>query len=311
MQDVVTYNVTDAAIAEMKSQYMGLVVKDLNDDRGLAEVHRARMIVKGKRVDVEKRRIVALLTTIETHLENEENKVTQEKARIKAEIERKAQETAQRRIDSMARVGVSLPFLQAKDMAESDFSAILKEATEAWESEQVRIAEEKRKADAQAAADKKAREEEAAKLAAERAEIERIRAEEQRKRMIEEEKQRAERNKIEAERREVENARRKIEHEAAVEQAKKEATEKALKDAAEKAEREAREKAEAEQKVKDEAARQERIKPVKIKLLHYAERIIEVAQPDITTEPAKTIIEETQRRLFAIKKYIIKAAQDL
>lgn len=53
---IVEYNVTDAAIAEMQSRFMALTVKGLDDNKGLAEVHKARMVVKGKRIEVEKRR---------------------------------------------------------------------------------------------------------------------------------------------------------------------------------------------------------------------------------------------------------------
>ena len=87
-------DITDAAIAEMSTLYMGLAITDLEDKEQFDAVHSARMVVKGKRVEVEKKRkelkadaiawgkkvdteakrIFGKLEPIETHLINEENK---------------------------------------------------------------------------------------------------------------------------------------------------------------------------------------------------------------------------------------------
>jgi hypothetical protein len=329
--NVVEYNVTDAAIAEMKSQYMGLVVKDLQDEKGLAEVHRARMVVKGKRVDVEKRRkelkadalawgkkvdsetnrIFGLLEPIETHLTKEEEKITKERKRIEDEKERKAQELAQSRVDALAKVGVSLPFLQAKFMIQADFEITLKEATEAYEAEVARKADEARKEAELLEAEKMARAVELARISKEQKRIDDEFAEIARVRRLEEDRQRAERDKIETERREVENARRKVEHEAAVERAKKEAAENAIREAKEQAEREAREKAEAEQQSKAEADRKEALKPDKDKLIFYANKLTSFVAPLVNAKEAEEIIREAEKRLLAVNRYIIKAAQEL
>ena len=53
-EQVVEYNITDAAIAEMESLYMGLAITDINNKKEFDVVHSARMVVKGKRVEVEK-----------------------------------------------------------------------------------------------------------------------------------------------------------------------------------------------------------------------------------------------------------------
>jgi len=102
---VVKYDVTDLAITKMKTDFMALTVKDLDDEAGCTQVHEARMVVKnhrvavekkrkdlkagalewGRKVDSEAKRITALLEPIETHLQTEEDKVTKEKERIKAE----------------------------------------------------------------------------------------------------------------------------------------------------------------------------------------------------------------------------------
>jgi len=50
------YKITDAAIAKIKADYMSLVVKNPQDVEGYEQVHRARMDVKNRRVDIEKTR---------------------------------------------------------------------------------------------------------------------------------------------------------------------------------------------------------------------------------------------------------------
>jgi hypothetical protein len=105
MTQIVQYNVTDAAIEKMKSEYMALTVTGLDDEIGFKQVHEARMIVKSHRVEVEKtrkglkadalewgkkveaeaKRVTALLEPIETHLQTEEEKITKEKERIRQE----------------------------------------------------------------------------------------------------------------------------------------------------------------------------------------------------------------------------------
>jgi hypothetical protein len=102
---VVEYNVTDAAIAEMSDMYLGLVITDIDDKEQFSAVHSARMVVRGKRIEVDKRRkelkadalawgkkvqgkanhIFELLEPIETHLKKEEGKVQAEKDRIESE----------------------------------------------------------------------------------------------------------------------------------------------------------------------------------------------------------------------------------
>ncbi len=330
MAQIVEYNVTDAAIEEMKNRYMALTVSGLDDKKGFSEVHEARMVVRGKRIEVEKkrkelkadalkwgqkvdaeaRRITKLLEPIEEHLTIEEEKITKEKERIKAEEERRRNEIAQDRVNQMAKFGKVFPFSEAISMSEGDFFAKITIAKAEYETEQARIAEEKRIEAERRAFEKKARDEEAARLAAERAEIERMRAEESAKRKAEQDRLAAERAKIEAERKAVENARREQERIIELERAKKEAAERAVKEAAEKAAREAKERAEAERLAKEEEARQESIRPDKEKLLAYARAVISIASPEFSNEQARAIFSEVQKRLLAVNRYIVKSAQD-
>ena len=104
-KQVVEYSITNAALAEMKEMYMPLVITDLEDKEQFDAVHSARMVVRGKRIEVEKKRvelkadalawgkkvqseanrIFALIEPIESHLMSEEKKAEIEKQRIEDE----------------------------------------------------------------------------------------------------------------------------------------------------------------------------------------------------------------------------------
>ena len=347
--DVVEYSVTDAAIAKMEADYMGLTINGLNDKAGFAMVHSARMDVKNKRLAVEKRRkelkadalawgkkvdgraneIFSKLAPIEEHLDAEEGKITKEKARQEAEAKRIKEVQAQERVDQMASVGVSLAFLQAMEMNEDHFRQRLAVATEEYAREQARIADEKRKEAERLEAERKSREEESKRIASERAELERIRAEEnakrkeqeailraerealEAKRREEEARARAERESIEAERRKVEDARREQEHREAVAKAEKEAAERSIRESKERAEREAREKAEAEAAAKAEAERQDRLRPDREKLQVWAASLLDVSCTTPESPEAKAIVTEARKRLVSLNRYIVNAAQEL
>lgn len=115
------FNVTDAAISELATQYMPLIVKGIDDKDGLKIVNAARKVVKGYRIDVDKRRkelntdalafqrrineeakrITALLEPIENHLAAEEKKIDDEIERIKLEKERAEAARFQARVISL------------------------------------------------------------------------------------------------------------------------------------------------------------------------------------------------------------------
>lgn len=85
---LITFSVSDAAIAQLAAEYMPLKIIDINDAAGFKRVHDARMNVKEKRVLVEKtrkelkadalefgrkvdgeaKRLTSLLEPIESHL---------------------------------------------------------------------------------------------------------------------------------------------------------------------------------------------------------------------------------------------------
>jgi hypothetical protein len=121
-KQLVTYDITDAAIHQMEQAYMGYTIMGLEDKEGFDMVHEARMVVKGKRIEVEKRRkelkadalawgrkvdseakkIFKKLEPIETHLKAEEDKITEEKRRIKEEKRKSVRSRRNFRPESMS-----------------------------------------------------------------------------------------------------------------------------------------------------------------------------------------------------------------
>jgi DNA repair exonuclease SbcCD ATPase subunit len=120
----VDLTIGDDAIAEMAEKYLVLTVQDVNDKPGLAAVHEARRVVKRTRVEIEKtrkglnedalawqrtvnteaKRLTALLTPIENHLEHEEGIVAREKERLRAEEEAKRLQAEKKARDEAAAI---------------------------------------------------------------------------------------------------------------------------------------------------------------------------------------------------------------
>ena len=161
-QSVVEYNVTDAAIADMESIYMGLSIDDLENKEQFDSVHSARMVVKGKRVEVEKRRkelksdaiswgkkvdseakrIFGKLEPIETHLQDEENKVINEQKRIKAEADEAERKMVQERVDDLFLFNVVISLFDAASLTDAEYADALDQAAEAYHAEHNRKAKE-------------------------------------------------------------------------------------------------------------------------------------------------------------------------
>jgi len=188
------FNITDAAIAEMKAQFLPLKIEGLEDKEGYKKVHEARMIVKGKRIEVEKRRkelkadsiafgkavegeakrIFTLLEPLEKYLTDQEEAIDNEKERIKQEKVRVEQIKLQTRNNALYSLGarfdgsyfiVGAVFIDSAkliDYSDEEFQAIIDKAT-------VEFNKEKALKDAEAARIKA----EDAKRKAERLELDR------------------------------------------------------------------------------------------------------------------------------------------
>jgi hypothetical protein len=325
-QAVVEYNVTDAAIAKMENQYMGLTITGIDDEDGFKAVHDARMIVKGhrvavekkrkelkadalawgKKVDAEAKRIKGKLEPIESHLIAQEKIVADEKKRIKEAEEEKQREIIQNRVDLLGTFNKHLPFFDVASMSNDEWDACLKSAKSEYDAEQERFEKER----LERAAEEK-------RISDERAELDRLR-EEQKKRDA---AAKAEQDRIAKEQAEKEAAlqaeRDKLEAEKKAEQDRKdqEELEKRLAaEAKEKAEREVKEKAELEENERiareKEKARQESLRPDKEKLLAFAQFLQEgITYPELKSPEANTIRANAAEQIFDIGEEIIQAIE--
>ena len=313
--EVIKYSINEAEIAKMSDIYMGLTVKSLDDSEGLSAVHSARMVMVKHRTSIEKlrkssnenaqafiknnnnnaKKLLVLLEPIEMHLKNEEGKVEAEKARIKAEADRIEKEKIQARVDALFAVNVVLPFMDVATMTDEEYEDKLILATDAYRTEQQRIAEEQR-----------IKKEEEAKLAIERAEIERIKAEQEVRAKEQAEREEA----LKAQERAVEDAKRKeIERQEQIAWQAHESERLRIlaeADAAEKIEREAREKREREQSELAEQKRQAELAPDKEKLLLFADKIQALTEGNLSlkSKKARSVFSDTIKAILGAAEYI-------
>jgi hypothetical protein len=275
------FNVPDAAIAQMADEYLPLKIVDVNDAAGFKAVHEARMVVKNKRVEVEKvrkdlkadaleygrkvdaeaKRITAMLEPIETHLTAEEEAYQAEKERIKNAARLRAEAEARAKAEAEA----------ARIKAEQDA-----------ENERLRVEREKLEAERAAIeAERKAAQE---KIDAERRLMEAKQAAEQ-------EKLNAERRAIEAEQKRIADAEAARVRAEEMEKAKAEAAERAKKETEARIAREA-----AEAKAKAEAAeaaeiRRNALRPDREKLAAVSAAVKAIEIPSVSVDATDAATE--------------------
>lgn len=163
---LIEFSKSDAAIALMAEKFLPLTLANPTDAKGFGVIHEARMLVKTKRVEIEKKRVelkadalafgrqvdseakrlTALVEPIESHLADQEKIFTDERDREKREAEAKRQLELQKRIDDLDAIGAMINPAIIVAMTEAEYanffqaeSARLKAAKDA--------AEAKRKAD--------------------------------------------------------------------------------------------------------------------------------------------------------------------
>lgn len=336
--DVVKLNITDAAISQMREDFMPLRIDGVNDKAGLRKVYESRQIVKKTRVGVvkyadelkeqaiiwqnkvntEKNRVVDKLKEIEEHLQKEEDRIAEEKERIQKEIEEKENARIQDRIDQLAVYGFGIDYTTIKSIDNETFQTILNNAKIEFAKEQEAKAEAERLA-----------KEEAARLRAEREELEKLRSEAAKAQAIidsenerirnenlaKERAIREEREKIEAEKKAIElqkqkDAEEKIRAEQ-IEKAKAEATERARLEAIAEAMRAEEDKIAAERLAKIEEERQAALRPDKEKLQAFANTLSTLAIPTVSNEPAQLIVNDIQVMIDKMKAHILKKIKDL
>lgn len=145
MQDLITYSVTDAALSEMRSKYIGLRVCGLDDAEGYAQCKVARDIVRktrlsveerrkelkaeslifGKAVDSEARRIFEKIEEVEGHLVGQLRIVDDEKKRLEDEAIRKAKERIDQRAAQLIAFGAAFNLDEVSKMTDEAFDDLL------------------------------------------------------------------------------------------------------------------------------------------------------------------------------------------
>lgn len=134
------FDITDAVIESMKDQFLPMKINGIEDDNGYRQVNKARLFVKNKRVEIEKRRkelkadsleygrridaqakyLTELIAPIELHLEKEQDAVDKERERTKI---RKAREAAlPERINKLAELGVFITDEELMVMDDLEFN---------------------------------------------------------------------------------------------------------------------------------------------------------------------------------------------
>jgi DNA repair exonuclease SbcCD ATPase subunit len=302
LDSTITYPVALDAIEKLEAEYMPLAVGGIDDRKGLAAVKNARQDVKSKRVAVEKRRkelkagaldygrkvdsaariLTERLRPIEDHLQIEEKKIADEKARLKREAEEVTRRKIEERISKLDAVGCHIPTLQIEVMSDDEFETALNNALNEHQRKLDEAAEQKRLAEEEA----KRQRLEAEKLAAERESLEAQRRE------LEEARQKAD-----AEKRRIEEQQREIERQKELEKAKVAAAEQARQDEITRQKREA-EEAERKRKAKEaERKRQEALKPDREKLLLVADRVMAIEIPDMSTDDGTKLMVRVRAAL--------------
>lgn len=266
----VRYSIADDAIAEMREQYFPLTAdtKDGYEEVRIAiaktrtlrgEIEERRVSLKadalawGRKVDSEAKRLTGLLLEIEEPLKAKKLAVDDAKERA-----RKAKEEEERR------------------KVEAEIEAKREAERQRMAEEQARLAEERKKFEAERAAEAAKQKAERDRIEAEqRAERERLAAE----RAKVEAEQKAERDRIDAERRQMEAERARL----AKEESERQAAILAEKEAAARAERE---------RFAQEAAkkREEGLRPDVEKLATFAGVLRKIQLPDVESAEAKRLL---------------------
>lgn len=312
------YDTTDAAIATLRQQYMALTIKGLDDKDGFDQVHKARMNVKTKRVQVAKRgkelredavafqkavlteekRIIGLLEPIEDHLSDEESRVEQERSRIKAEAEAKEATRIQARVNRLFSLGCRFdgmsysygqliaPQALVKSCTDEQFETFIGVIQDAINQESTKKAEEERERREEADRIKKVAEEQ---------EKERRRLAEEAKR-LNDEKDRLERDRIAAAHKIIQEEKAKAREEE-LRIAREEAAEKARLAEQERIRIQAEEKARKEEAARIRAERKAARRPDKEKLIAYVDSIMSIPAPELKTEDGNVAWQEISQKL--------------
>jgi len=318
------------AIKKMEDKFLPLKIKDHEDKEGYAKVHAARMNVKNKRVEVKKikaklkeesiaynhvvdgvtNRLINLLQPIEDTLKEREKVVDDKKAEILEAKKRAQKEKLQRRVNALNVVKAAFFVADIEGLSDEDFDDTLRDATEAFDAENRRIAEQEAKDKEEKGRLEKQRIEQE-RVAKEQADREaKIKADQEardaefkaqqdeiaKKQADKEAELKAKQDKIDADKKALDDAKTKEEadkkHAIEIEKAKKEAAAKAKREEKEAAERKEKKRLEDEKKAKAKAERIERLKPDKEKIVGFVEAVSSLSVPELKSEEAKAVMAD-------------------
>lgn len=338
---LIQFDVSEAAIAELRDKYLTLKIDGVNDKKGYADVHEARMVVRstraavektrvklkadalefGRKVDTEAKRLTALLDPIYDHLDAEQTAIDEAKEKAKREAEEAKRAKLQARLDALREVNCIANSLTVEAMTDEQFKEALDDATAGFEeakkrkaeqeAELARLAEERKRREAEEAEARRKAEAEAAER---RKQEEAALAKERERLAAIEREQAAERTKIEEERRKVERekARQEAAERARVESerrhAEQQAREKAEAEARAAREKAEREAAEARAKAEREAAEAARIKaeqerPHRERMVAVADAVDAIQVPDgPLSQSVCGVLQDAARRIRTIAK---------
>jgi hypothetical protein len=142
---LIKFDITDSVINQLEQDFMPLKVDGIEDKDGLKKVHDARMVVKGLRVDVQKREkelkaealawnrkvgadaksIYVKLEPIETHLKTEEDSVKKALEEIEKKKEQEREAAVKMRMDRLIAVGVSMAYTDVATMEDEEFEIFM------------------------------------------------------------------------------------------------------------------------------------------------------------------------------------------
>lgn len=344
---VVSYSVTDAAITEMSEMYLPLAITDPEDKEQFDAVHSARMVVRGKRIEVDKRRkelkagalaygrevqskanhIFELLEPIETHLKNEEGKADAEKERLETirinaiqdDLSGWASNFSSLTIDtSVDELRLAIKVFEAWEISPETYFEF---TTDAYKMRDEGLSLGNQMLETRERLD---REEAERKAESERLALERKRQEEEAAKLKEQANRIAEvQRKMDSDRaivhaaikdeRDALEAEKKAEQEKKDrEQFEKEAKEQAEKDAKEAAEQAERDRIEKEKAEAAEKKRLETLKPDREKMIAFSQFLQEgVIVPVVTSDEAKKILKQAAKDIYDVGEEIIVATEKM
>lgn len=168
---LIVYSVETATIEELKSNFLGLKVANVNDKasyelckKSRSEVRGYRLALEeerktlkaqsldfGRKVDARAKELIAPLEEIETHLKAQEAIIDDEKKRLEEEALRAFTERRNARVAQLQACKVGFNYDEVANMTDEAFAAFIAEAQESFEvSEKIRIANEARLAELEA-----------------------------------------------------------------------------------------------------------------------------------------------------------------